>query len=175
MKLKRFDNMNEAAKKSEKVELEKNALSYILDELKKIKLCRAEIIKKIETKFKDDKDVSKVARSIADDISTKKDIKSESYMKSMGNKKDTYNTAFYFIGTDAKEPTGATKKVAKEKDETSSTKKDKKGKKISNFKDFKGKDKKEDKKDKEEVTSSDDKPKFGSAEWREMYSKKKKK
>ena len=137
MKLKRFNTVNEAAKKSSKKELEKNSLEFIIGELKKQKMNRYDMIVKIEEKFKDDKDVDKVARKISDEIIHKKadhKVETESYMKPV--KKSHYSAAYYWIGDDAKEPTGVTKKgekiVKKEKKED---------KKIDRYSDFRRKKK----------------------------------
>ncbi|NPV12986.1 MAG: hypothetical protein HPY57_14565 [Ignavibacteria bacterium] len=147
MKLARFNNfdLNEAAKKSEKVELEKKILDFLKDELTKNKLSRADMIKKIENKFKDEKDISKICRDVIDDItheplSKKEKVESESFW--IGTGADKYSAAFYFIGDKAKDPDGKEKNIKKERPALG-PKKEKK-EKIKKFDEF-GKEVKEEK------------------------------
>lgn len=123
MKLKRFNSMNEA--KSTK-EVEEKALNYIQDELKKMKMSRYDIIKKIKNKFEDDKVANKIADEITHTLNKKLKIKNDSY-----NKGKQSNIPYYYLGDDAKEPTGVTKKSGK-----TDKKDDKKKGKVSRFDEF---------------------------------------
>jgi len=145
MKLKRFNTLHEAAKS--KKELEKEAMDFIIDELKKKKMSRYDMVNAIEKKFKDEKDSDKIARKTADDIihdpgKKKNNVKSDSFKGGVKADSKTYYP-YFFIGDEAKDPTGLTKKEDKKKDKKD--KKEDKGKKVDRFDDFKKKDKKEDK------------------------------
>jgi hypothetical protein len=150
MRLNRFNTMNEAAKKADKKELEEKSLKFIMDELKKNKLSRYDMIKKIEDKFEGETDIDKIARKTADDITHAPLSKKEK------------SVAYFWIGEDAKDPKDMIKPEKKEKE-------DKKEDKVKRFKDFK-----KDKKD-EDIKSSGKKEERGAGlkRWREEQARKK--
>jgi len=157
--------MNEAAKKADKKELEEKSLKFIMDELKKNKLSRYDMIKKIEDKFEGETDIDKIARKTADDIthaplSKKENVQSENFKKSKLKKEKS--VAYFWIGEDAKDPKDMIKPEKKEKE-------DKKEDKVKRFKDFK-----KDKKD-EDIKSSGKKEERGAGlkRWREEQARKK--
>jgi len=157
MRIKRFDTLNEAAKKPAKKELEKKVLDFLTDELKKQKMSRYDIIKKIKEKFKGEKDIDNIAGKTATDVThdplnKKLNIKSESYINTIkDNKKEKYSVACYFIGDSAKEPVGKIKQEDKPKKEKKEEDKPKKSSKVSRFNDFESKKEKEAKKDAKKV------------------------
>ena len=162
MELKRFNTLNEAAKKETTKELEGKAEKFIKDELKKKKMSRSDIIKTITAKFD-----GKVARKIVDKIIEKTDgLKNDSFI---GGVKSTPKKAYpyYFIGTDAKDPEGLEKQGGKkeEKEET-------KGK-VSKFDDFKKEDEKNE--PKEQVLDEEEAKKAKSTAKKDMKKDKKEK
>lgn len=141
MKLARFNTLNEAAKKAEKVELETKILDFLKDELTKNKMSRFDMIKKSESKFKDEKDIKKIASGVVDDIThdSKNKVESESFW--IGKGVDKYSAAYYYIGDKAKDPEGKEKNVKKERPEP---KKEEKKTKIKRYDEF-GKEEKQEK------------------------------
>lgn len=147
MKLKRFDDINEAkkavdpAKKEEKKGKMEKMLNYLLDEIKKKKMSRYEMITMLEDKFKDDftaKELGKAVEKTVDDI-THEPGKKEYKVDSERFKGGKENYPYYFIGDKSKDPT------MKEKPKTT---------------------KKENSK---EVYSDEEGIKFGSPEWFAKY------
>jgi len=99
-KLYRFENFVNEAKSDDK-----EATDFIVSELEKVKMSRAEMIKKLEDKFGDEKISRKVADNIihSDKINGKK-IQGKTYdTKYLNIKRKGYNVAYFWIG-DAKEP-----------------------------------------------------------------------
>ena len=147
MKLKRFDDINEAkravdpAKKEEKKGKMEKILNHLLDEIKKKKMNRYEMITMLEDKFKDDftdKELEKAVEKIVDDI-THEPGKKKYKVDSERFKSGKENYVYYFIGDESKDPV--------KKDEPKSTKKE----------------------DDKEVYSDKEGVKFGSAEWFAKY------
>jgi hypothetical protein len=154
MKLKRFDNLHEAAKKETKA-TKAEAVKFILDELKKKKMSRSMIVDAVEKKFDD----RKLAQSVADDVSFGKfqkenDIEKENF-KGVVKIQPKKSYPCYFIGDEAKDPDGCESTKKKE-----DKKEDKKSGKIKRYDDFDEKEAKSAKKDAEkdmEEEKKDDK------------------
>ena len=188
MEIKRFDSMFEAAKKGSKTpavkktdeekdaskaskgNLKKQLHDYLVDELKKKKMTRSDMLNLLGEEFGDNKNTETAIETAVDDImhdpmKTKLNVESDRFKGGVKSDSKRYYPYFY-IGTEAKDPSDVEKEEKKEPKERGEV--TKKGKKVENFADFK-KEKTEEKEEKS------DKPKFGSAEWREMYAKGKKK
>ena len=93
MEIKRFSVFE--AKSPETKALEEKVTTYLLGKMKKEGMQRSDMIKSVEEKFKDEKNISKIARSVAnnlvsDPLMSKENIKT---------KKDGKKVLFY-IGED---------------------------------------------------------------------------
>jgi len=107
MKIKRYDNLNEAKKPSTK-ECENLAKDLLAKEIKKTAMSRVDMINFIETckeiKCENDekKKVSRTAADalIHDPLKKKLGVEAETYI----NDKKKFNMAYFFIGKDAKMP-----------------------------------------------------------------------
>lgn len=163
MKLARFNTLNEAAKKAEKVELEKKVMDFLQDELTKNKMSRSDMVKKCNSKFEGEKELKKVVSDVIDDLThdpllSKIKVQRDTFVK------DKDNVTYYYIGDKAKDPSGVSKYEKKERQAPGP----KKEKKVKKFDEFKTKEEKE-------SAEKEPKLKFGSPEWREKYGKKAKK
>lgn len=112
-KLKTTNNVIYEAKDPKTKELKEKVLEYIKDELKKQKMSRSDIIDKIEAKFKDEKNIDKIARAVADEI-THEPLFDKIGLNFEIFTKNNYDYPYYFLGDDAKDPKDATKKRIKD-------------------------------------------------------------
>lgn len=133
MKLKRFETLNEAKKESTK-KCEKLAIDFLIKELGKKAMSRADMLRVIESEktIKDECDsddtLKKVSRNTADTVihDTKKyKLESETFI----NDKKGYNVVYFYIGKDAEMPKlkkladkKSTKKVSKKNESIMITK-----------------------------------------------------